>query len=59
LDYAVNREAISSIYIYIQGGVGEGQVHIIPHRQQQIGKVAQKVDRARQAFKTPSLGVFK
>jgi hypothetical protein len=33
LDYAVSREATSSIYIYIQGGVGKRQVHIIPHRQ--------------------------
>jgi len=24
LDYAVSREAISSIYVCIQGGVGEG-----------------------------------
>jgi hypothetical protein len=27
LDYAASREAVSGIYIYIQGGVGEGQVH--------------------------------
>jgi hypothetical protein len=27
LDYAVSREAASSIYICIQGGVGEGQVY--------------------------------
>jgi hypothetical protein len=27
LDYAANREAVSGIYIYIQGGVGEGQVY--------------------------------
>jgi len=27
LDYAASREAISSIYIYIQGRVGEGQVY--------------------------------
>jgi hypothetical protein len=33
LDYAASREAASSIHICIQGGVGEGQVHTIPHRQ--------------------------
>jgi len=27
LDYTASREAVSSIYVYIQGGVGEGQVY--------------------------------
>ena len=27
LDYAASREAASSIYVCIQGRVGEGQVH--------------------------------
>jgi len=27
LDYTISREAVSSIYVYIQGGVGEGQVY--------------------------------
>jgi len=27
LDYATSREAVNSIYVCIQGGVGEGQVY--------------------------------
>jgi hypothetical protein len=27
LDYAASREAASSIHVYVQGGVGEGQVY--------------------------------
>jgi len=27
LDYAASREAVSNMYIYIQGGVGKRQAH--------------------------------